>query len=135
MFYTDMLQHLNFRRLSPRAVKLLMNVSASYSGFNNGDLAVTLTVMEPFGWKGNDQLRKALSELMHYGFLVKTRQGGRNLCSLYALGWHAIDHCKGKHDATETRTPPDFWRKQFEPFDPSKHLGRGPVFGTAKRRT
>lgn len=105
MFYTDMLQHLNFRRLSPRAVKLLMNVSASYSGFNNGDLAVTLTVMEPFGWKSNDQLRKALSELMHYGFLVKTRQGGRNLCSLYALGWHAIDHCKGKHDATETHTP------------------------------
>ena len=101
MFYTDTLQHLNFRRLSPRAVKLLMNVSASYSGFNNGDLAVTLTVMEPFGWKSNDQLRKALSELMHYGFLVKTRQGGRNLCSLYALGWHAIDHCKGKHDAME----------------------------------
>lgn len=105
MFYTDMLQHLNFRRLSPRAVKLLRNVSVSYSGFNNGDLAVTLTVMEPFGWKNNDQLRKALSELMHYGFLVKIRQSGRNLCSLYALGWHAIDHCKGKHDAMETPPP------------------------------
>ena len=146
MFYTDMLQHLNFRRLSPRAVKLLMNVSASYSGFNNGDLAVTLTVMGPFGWKSNDQLRKALSELMHYGFLVKTRQGGRNLCSLYyALGWYAIDHCKGKHDAIdhckgkpdamETPRPSDDWKKQIEPFDPSNCLGRGAVFGRAERRT
>jgi hypothetical protein len=71
MFYTDMLQHPNFRRLSRRAVKLLMNVSASYSGFNNGDLAVTLTVMAPFGWKSNDQLTKALSELLHYGSLFK----------------------------------------------------------------
>ena len=111
-----------------------MNVSASYSGFNNGDLAVTLTVMEPFGWKGNDQLRKALSELMHYGFLVKTRQGGRNLCSLCALGWHAIDHCKGKHDAMEARRPSEDWKKQIEPFDPSNCLGRGAVFGKAERR-
>ena len=130
-----MLQHLNFRRLSLRAVKLLMNVSASYSGFNNGYLAVTLTVIGPFGWKSNDQLRKALSELMHYGFLVKTRQSGRNLCSLYALGWHAIDHCKGKHDAMETHTAPDCWKKQIELFDASKYLGRGAVFGKADKRT
>ena len=135
MFYTDMLQHPNFCRLSRRAVKLLMNVSASYSGFNNGDLAVTLTVMAPFGWKSNDQLRKALSELLHYGFLVQTRQGGRNLCSLYALGWHAIHNCKGKHDAMETHTPPDFWRKRVESFDPSNCLVRGAVFGKAERRT
>ena len=94
-----------------------------------------MTVMEPFGWKSNDQLRKALSELMHYGFLVKTRQGGRNLCSLYyALGWYAIDHCKGKHDAMET-PPPDFWKKQIELFDASKYLGRGAVFGKADKRT
>ena len=135
MFYTDMLQHPSFRGLSPRAVKLLMNVTASYTGFNNGDLAVTLTVMEPFGWKSNDQLRKALAELLHYGFLVQTRQGGRNLCSLYALGWHSIDHCKGKHDAMETHTPPDFWKRQIELFDASKYLGRGAVFGKAERRT
>ena len=135
MIFTDMLQHPNFCRLSGRAVKLLMNVSASYRGNNNGDLAVTLKVMSPSGWTSNDQLRKALAELLHYGFFVKTRQGGRNHCSLYALGWHAIDHCKGKHDAMETRTPPDYWRKQVEPFDPYKHLGRGPVFGKAKSRT
>ena len=93
MFYTDMLQHPNFCRLSCRAVKLLVDVSASYTGFN-----------------------------------------GRNLCSLYALGWHAIDHCKGKHDAMETRKPPDYWKKQAEPFDLSKHLGRGAVFGKADKR-
>ena len=134
MFYTDMLQHPNFCRLSCRAVKLLVDVSASYTGFNNGDLAVTLKVMSSSGWTSNDKLRKALAELLHYGFCVKTRQGGRNLCSLYALGWHAIDHCKGKHDAMETRKPPDYWKKQAEPFDLSKHLGRGAVFGKADKR-
>lgn len=133
MFYIDMLQHPSFRGLSPRAVKLLMNVTAFCTGFNNGDLAVTLTVMEPFGWKSNDQLRKALAELLHNGFLVQTRQGGRNLCSLYALGWHAIDHCKGKHDAVEG--PPDCWKKQIELFDASKYLGRGAAFGKAENRT
>ena len=47
----------------------------------------------------------ALAELLRYGFLVQTRQGGRSLCSPYALGWHAIDHCKGKHDAMDTHLP------------------------------
>ena len=135
MFYTDMLQHPSFRGLSPRAVKLLMNVTASYTGFNNGDLAVTLTVMEPFGWKSNDQLRKALAELLHYGFLVQTRQGGRNQCSLYALGWHPNDHCRGKHDALETRISPNHWRHEFESFDYAKSLGRGAVFGKSKKRS
>jgi len=135
MLYTDMLRHPNFCRLSCRAVKLLVDVSASYTGSNNGDLAVTLKVMSPSGWTSNDQLRKALAELLHYGFFVKTRQGGRNHCSLYALGWHAIDHCKGKHDAMETHTPPDCWKKQIELFDASKYLGRGAVFGKAKNRT
>ena len=135
MFYADMLQYPNFRGLSSRAVKLLMNVTSSNTGFNNGDLAVTLTVMAPFGWKSNDQLRKALAELLHYGFLVQTRQGGRNLCSLYALSWHAIDHCKGKHDSMERHTSMDYWRNQVEPFDPLNCLGRGAVFGKAERWT
>ena len=135
MLYTDMLRHPNFCRLSCRAVKLLVDVSASYTGSNNGDLAVTLKVMSPSGWTSNDQLRKALAELLHYGFFVKTRQGGRNHCSLYALGWHAIDHCKGKHDSIETHTSLDYWRNQVEPFDPLNRLGRGAVFGKAERWT
>ena len=134
MLEKEMLQHPNFCRLSCRAVKLLVDVSGSYTGFNNGDLAVTLKVMSPSGWTSNDQLRKALAELLHYGFFVKTRQGGRNRCSLYALGWHAINHCKGKHDAMETRTLPDHWRKQAEPFDLPKHPGHSAVFGRADKR-
>jgi hypothetical protein len=34
----------------------------------------------------------------------------------------------------ETRKPPDYWKKQAEPFDLSKHLGRGAVFGKADKR-
>ena len=135
LFYTDMLQQPNFCRLSSRATKVLMNVAASYTGHNNGDLAVTLKVMALSGWTSNDQLRKALAELLHYGFLVKTRQGGRNQCSLYALGWHPIDHCRGKHDAPETRISPNHWKHEFESFDYAKSLGRGAVFGKSKKRS
>jgi hypothetical protein len=70
---------------------------------------------------------------MHYGFFVKTRQRGRIYCSLYALGWHAIDHCKGKHDAMDMR-PPDCWKKQIELFDASKYLGRGAVLARPRIR-
>jgi hypothetical protein len=71
MFYTEMLQHPNFRRLSRRAVKLLMNVSASYSGFNNGDLAVTLTVMKPFGGKVMTNLGRRCRSCCITGSLFK----------------------------------------------------------------
>mgnify|MGYP005680925367 FL=1 len=85
MLTMDLIRHPNYRALSPRAVKLLIDVGSIYSGFNNGDLAVTIKVMERCGWRSNDQLRKALDELLYFEFLIKTRQGGRNHCSLYAI--------------------------------------------------
>ena len=133
--YTDMLKHQNFRGLSCRAVKLLLDVCSFYSGFNNGNLAVTLKVMKPCGWTSNDQLRKALSELLYYGFLIKARQGGRNHCSLFALGWQPIDHCGGKHELAETNKGADRWKLTKEPFDVKKSLGRSAVFGKASLRT
>ena len=97
MFYTDMLQHPNFRRLSRRAVKLLMNVSASYSGFNNGDLAVTLTVMAPFGWKSNDQelCNRIINEIEAPFFKNGVKKYGWHLTIKVALEHFGI---MSKHD-------------------------------------
>jgi len=136
MFYKEMLLHTNFIALSPRALKLLLDVASNYVGSNNGDLCVTLKVMKARGWRSNDQLRKALAELEYYEFLTMTRQGGRNHCSLFALGWFAIDHCKGKHDCKETTLPVNGWKKEREAFDWKKlGLGRSAVFGRSLVRT
>ena len=65
-----------------------------------------------------------------------TRQGRRNHCSLFALGWFAIDHCKGKHDCKETTLLVNGWKKEREAFD-WKKLGLGPsaLFGRSLVRT
>ena len=135
MLTMDLIRHSNYRALSPRAVKLLIDVGSFYSGFNNGDLAVTSKVMKGCGWSSNDQLRKALDELLYYEFLIKTRQGGRNHCSLYAIAWEPIDHCKGKHDVAETNKGSDAWKKPKEKYHRKDVQGRGAVFVKSERRT
>ena len=51
--------HENFRTLSPRATKLLIDLLAQFRGYNNGDLAATLNMMQERGWNSSDQLNKA----------------------------------------------------------------------------
>lgn len=72
------LEHPNFARLSHRAVRLLISLYGQYRGQNNGDLCMAYTVMKPLGWKSKDQLHKAKKELLETGWIVQTRQGGRN---------------------------------------------------------
>lgn len=100
----------NYRSLSPRAVKLLVDVLRFYNRRNNGDIAITPSLMKPMGWTSNDQLGKAIIELEHYGFLKKSRQGGRHLCNLYALTFYAVDECDGKHELPPSSTPTNEWR-------------------------
>ena len=133
--YMEVIRHANFHMLSPKAVKLLISVGSFYSGFNNGDLSVTIKVMKPCGWSSNGQMRAALDELLYYGFLIKTRQGGRNLCSLYALAWEPIDHCNGKHDVAETNKGSDQWKKPREKYDQKNKQSRGAVFGKSEIQT
>jgi hypothetical protein len=70
--------------------------------------------MQERGWHSKETLQNALEELRHYGFLTLTRQGGRNLCSLFAVTWWAIDDCGGKLDVGETRVPSNEWRHDCE---------------------
>lgn len=100
----------NYARLPPRAVKLLLDVLRFYNGRNNGDIAITWNTMRPLGWKSKDQLQKATIELEHYGFLKKSRQGGRHLCSLYALTFISVDECGGKHDLTPSKDATNEWK-------------------------
>lgn len=98
-------------RLGAAEVKLLLDVAAAYRGSNNGDLSCTWKGMQKRGWRSRDTLGKALCGLLDSGFLIQTRQGGRNRCSLYAIAWEGIDECGGKHDMRPTPVPPNCWEK------------------------
>lgn len=88
----------NWLKLSPHAIKLFLDLLVQYKGHNNGDLCATWSMMEPLGWKSKATLHKALRELEHFGMLVKSRQGGRKLPSLYGVTFHEINECGGKLD-------------------------------------
>lgn len=90
-------------------VKLLLDVAAGYRGNNNGDLACTWNAMKKRGWRSKATLESALKGLLAAGFLVKTRQGWRNRCSLYAVTWEPINDCGGKHDAKPSPVPLNTW--------------------------
>ena len=107
----------NWHACSGTAIKLLCDLARQYNGSNNSDLGASMTVLAPRGWKSPSTLNHALHELRHYGMIVLTRQGGLNMPSLYAVTWHAIDACKGKHDCAATTTPPGDWKTPCsEPF-------------------
>ena len=105
--------HENFRTLSPRATKLLIDLLAQFRGYNNGDLAATLKMMQERGWNSSDQLNKAKNELVDRDIIWVTRQGGRNKCNLYAVTFFPIDECKGKLDVASTRTAPVNWKNRL----------------------
>ena len=88
-----------YARLSPHAVKLLVDIGSQYRGDNNGDLCAAWKIMRPKGWRSEETLAKAKQELLRGGFIAEVRKGYRpNTCSLYALTWHALDP-NPKHDA------------------------------------
>ena len=66
----------NFIMLSSSAVKLLIDIAIQYNGANNGDLQASLNPMRARGWVSSSTLNRARQELLHYGFVELTRQGG-----------------------------------------------------------
>ena len=99
----------NFISLSRKACKLFLDVCAQYRGYNNGDFCIAWSVMKKRGWKSQETLDKARKELVTKGWLVLTRQGGRNRCSLYGLSFHKIADFGSKLDIGPTKTPPNDW--------------------------
>lgn len=106
----------SFARLSPHALKLLFDLLAGYTGFNNGDLSAAWKLMSARGWRSRDTLNKALRELLDGGWIVKTRQGGLHRCSLYAVTFFVIDDVRDKSGYSKfdtgvspTSSPPGGW--------------------------
>lgn len=106
----------NYRALSAHAVKLLLDLGLQFRGANNGDLAAAWKLMQARGWRSRDTLGRALAELLHFGLIEKTRQGGLNQCSLFALTWLAIDECRSKLDVRATAVASGHWKAPQPPM-------------------
>lgn len=98
-----------YAKLSPKAVKMLMDIWTQYTGYNNGDLCAPWSLMRPRGWRSKGTMQSAIEELEKTGWLERTRQGGKHQCNLYALSEYNIDECKGKHDRKPTKKPSKLW--------------------------
>lgn len=110
-FRLDVLRSSALALLSPYASKLLLDIASQWSLGRNGDASVAFEkVLRERGWRSKATLHKALKELVASGLIVQTRQGSLHKCSLYALGWLAIDECGGKLDVQPTVGPLDYWR-------------------------
>ena len=97
----------DFISLKGNSIKLLIDLGSQFNGYNNGDLCASLSVMRKRGWNSNQQLAKALKELLERNLIVQTKQGGLNLGpNLYAITWQPIDECNGKLDASPTTVAP-----------------------------
>ena len=107
----------NYIRLSSHGVRLLNDLGLQYNGKNNGDLCATWSIMEKRGWKSSSTLYKAVKELIHYGIILTSRQGGRHKATLYAITWNNVDECKGKLDIKPTIAPLGYWLEEKPDFN------------------
>lgn len=89
----DFLRSRAAAELSPHGAKLLLDVLALLgpNASRNGDLSLAPSTMAARGWKSRSSLHAAIAELIEHRLLVKTRQGGRLDCSLYAITLYPLD--------------------------------------------
>lgn len=85
-----------YAALSAWAVRLLLEFVSQYNLYNNGDLMAAFSVLRERGFHSKGTLNRAIKELIEGGFIVRTRQGGKNKCYLYAITWQPIDECLDK---------------------------------------
>lgn len=111
--------HPNYARLSLPARALLFEFLGQYRGGNNGDLCCSFSVLKKRGWRSRDTIERARAELERVGWIVRTRQGGRNAANLYALTFFDIDECGGKLDVS-AKPPPGTWRKNLNDMTGSR---------------
>ena len=99
--------------LSPNAHKTLNYLASQYKGKNNGDLDICETNARERGLKMSAaSLRRGANELEKAGVIEKTRQGGRNRNSLYALSWKEVNYEPRKHDYLTSVQPSMRWLRQ-----------------------
>lgn len=86
-----LLRHPNMVNLSPYGHKLIMDLGKQYTGFNNGYLCASWSLMEDQGWRSSATLHKAMLECEYYGLIVRTQHGGLNKPNLHGFTWRKID--------------------------------------------
>lgn len=113
----SLLRHPNFKRLSCYGNKLIMDLARQYSGFNNGYLCGSFSLMKEEGWNAPMTLHKAATECEHYRLIQRTQQGSLNKPNLYALTWRRIDEKKGRDlDIRPTMAPSNAWKEDRPDF-------------------
>lgn len=126
-----LIRHRNFRRLSAHACKLLFDLGTQYTGYNNGYLCCSWTLMKDMGWNSTHTLRAAMLELEHYRIILRTQQGGRNRPHLHAFSFRKVDEKKGQElFVGPTLTPSNAWKHEALPdfqLPDSKRRKRGHV--------
>jgi hypothetical protein len=116
-FLLDVLRSKALANLSPYAAKLLLDLASQWQLGRNGDASAAFeNVLRARGWRSKATLHNALKELRHSGLIVQTRQGSLHQCSLYALGWLAIDECGGKLYIQPTKRPLNNWIDPIKPI-------------------
>jgi hypothetical protein len=100
-----------FNALSGNATKLLIQLAQEYRPGKNGNLSCAWGDMSKRGWRSPGTLQDAKRELLDGGWIICTRQGGKNLCSLFAVTWWPVDECGGIHDYPPERVASNAWRK------------------------
>ena len=128
------IQSPEYAELNAHAVKLLIDLFIQYRGDNNGDFTAAWKVMCCHGWSSKDTLYSALNTLIAYGWIIKTRQGGRRKCSLYAVSWLPIDECEGKLDIASTRIAAGSWKQLNDKSVPRLPGQCAPPTGPIERR-
>ena len=100
-----------FGRLSGNALKLLLEPARQYRPGRNGDLSIPWSLLKDRGWRSQGTVADAKRELIEHGWIIETRKGGKNKCSLYALSWYSVDESE-KHLEASTVTAPNTWKKR-----------------------
>ena len=100
-----------FGQLSGNAVKLLLELARQYRPGKNGDLSIPWSMLSLRGWRSKATVQAAKLELLVAGWIIETRKGGKNMCSLFALTYYPVDESP-KHLEPGTTVAPHLWRTQ-----------------------
>ena len=120
------LRHENFTRLTPKARMLFTDLLVQYNGNNNGDFTAAFSILKKRGWRSKETVFLAIDELLHYGWIIRTRIGGfYKQANLYAITLHPIDECGGKLDVDPTIVASGAWKKCVDKWvKPANYLAR-----------
>jgi hypothetical protein len=80
-----------WRALSGKEVKFLVELASHYDGRNNGDLALTRGQAIERGWRSGETRDRAAEEACEAGCALLTRRGHKGACNLYAITWEPIN--------------------------------------------